>query len=100
MPAPLLGVSLQPRWPRFRPGRRPARAARGGAGNAERLTAAVPSPGRPLGGTAPTAASVVDDLGHLAEAGLTTCTIWLPVTAEHVEKATDWVGAGIMPQLT
>jgi alkanesulfonate monooxygenase SsuD/methylene tetrahydromethanopterin reductase-like flavin-dependent oxidoreductase (luciferase family) len=84
-----------------------------GAGNAERLTlacaaflpppgipAAVPSPGRPLGGAAPTAASVVDDLGHLAEAGLTTCTVWLPVAAEHVEKAMDWIAAEIMPQLT
>jgi probable F420-dependent oxidoreductase len=84
-----------------------------GAGNAERLTlasaafltppgipAVVPSPGRPLGGTAPTAASVVDDLGHLAEARLTTCTVWLPVAAEHVEKAMDWIAAEVMPQLT
>jgi probable F420-dependent oxidoreductase len=84
-----------------------------GAGNATRLTlasavfltppgiaAAVPSPGKPLGGTAPTAASVVDDLGHLAEAGLTTCTVWLPIAAEHVEKAMDWIAAEIMPQLT
>jgi probable F420-dependent oxidoreductase len=81
-------------------------------GNDERLTlasaafltppgipAAVPSPGRPLGGTAPTAASVVDDLGHLAEGGLTTCTVWLPVAAEHVEKAMDWIAAVVMPQL-
>jgi alkanesulfonate monooxygenase SsuD/methylene tetrahydromethanopterin reductase-like flavin-dependent oxidoreductase (luciferase family) len=53
-----------------------------GAGNAGRLTlasaafftppgiaAAMPSPGPPLGGAAPTTASVVDNLGHLAEAG-------------------------------
>jgi probable F420-dependent oxidoreductase len=83
------------------------------AGNAERLTlasaafltppgipAAVQSPGRPLGGAAPTAASVVDDLGHLAEAGLTTCTVWLPVAAEHVDRAMEWVAAEVMPQLT
>lgn len=70
-----------------------------GAENADRLTlasaafltppglpAAVPPPGRPLGGTAPTAASVADDLGRLAEAGLTACTLWLPVAAEHVER--------------
>jgi probable F420-dependent oxidoreductase len=83
------------------------------AGNAKRLTlacaafltppgipAAVPSPGRPLGGAAPTAASVVDDLGHLAEAGLTTCTVWLPIAAEHVEKTMEWIAAEVMPQLT
>jgi alkanesulfonate monooxygenase SsuD/methylene tetrahydromethanopterin reductase-like flavin-dependent oxidoreductase (luciferase family) len=84
-----------------------------GAGHAERLilasaafltppgiAAAVPSPGRPLGGPAPTAASVIDELGHLAEAGLTTCTVWLPVAAEDVEKAMNWIAAEIMPQLT
>jgi probable F420-dependent oxidoreductase len=83
-----------------------------GAGSAGRLTlasaafltppgiaAAVPSPGRPLGGAAPTAASVVDDLGHLAEAGLTTCTLWLPIAAEHMEKAMEWIAADVMPQL-
>jgi probable F420-dependent oxidoreductase len=84
-----------------------------GAGDAERLAlaaaafltppgipAAVPSPGRPLGGSAPTAASVVDDLGHLAEAGLATCTLWLPVAPEHVGKAMEWIAAKVMPQLT
>jgi alkanesulfonate monooxygenase SsuD/methylene tetrahydromethanopterin reductase-like flavin-dependent oxidoreductase (luciferase family) len=84
-----------------------------GAENADRLTfasaafltpphlpAAVPPPGRPLGGTAPTAASVADDLGRLAEAGLTACTLWLPVAAEHVEKAMEWVAAEVAPRLT
>jgi len=150
MPTPLLGVSLQPRWP-LEDGTAPLRAAShaedlgfdhvavrnrlldsgfgldtdplvlrrrlhelaGDAGNADRLTlasaafltppgipAAVPSPGRPLGGAAPTAASVVNDLGHLAEAGLTTCTAWLPVAAEHVDKAMEWVATEVMPQLT
>jgi hypothetical protein len=32
--------------------------------------------------------------------GLTTCTLWLPVAAEHVEKAMDWIAAEVMPQLT
>jgi probable F420-dependent oxidoreductase len=84
-----------------------------GTGFADRLTiasaefltppgipAAVPSPGRPLGGAAPTAASVADDLGQLAEAGLTACTLWLPIAAEHVEKAMEWIAAEVMPQLT
>jgi probable F420-dependent oxidoreductase len=84
-----------------------------GTGFADRLTiasaefltppgipAAVPSPGRPLGGAAPTAASVADDLGQLAEAGLTACTLWLPIAAEHVDKAMEWIAAEVMPQLT
>jgi probable F420-dependent oxidoreductase len=92
--------------------RRRLRELAGDTGNAERLAlacaafltrpgtaAAVPSPGRPLGGAAPTAASVVDDLGHLAEAGLTTCTMWLPVAAEHMD-AMQWIAAEVMPQLT
>jgi alkanesulfonate monooxygenase SsuD/methylene tetrahydromethanopterin reductase-like flavin-dependent oxidoreductase (luciferase family) len=85
----------------------------GDTGDAERLAhacaafltppgipAAVPSPGRPLGGAAPTAGSVIDDLGHLAEAGLATCTVWLPIAAEHVEQAMEWIAAEVMPQLT
>jgi hypothetical protein len=58
----------------------------------------VPSPGRPLGGTAPSPASVVDDLGRLTQAGLTTCTMWLPIAAEHVDKAARIAGK-VMPQL-
>jgi probable F420-dependent oxidoreductase len=85
----------------------------GGTGDAGRLTlasaafltppgiaAAMPSPGRPIGGAVPTAASVVHDLGRLAEAGLTTCTVWLPVAAEHVEKAMEWIATEVIPQLT
>ncbi|MDT0344381.1 TIGR03619 family F420-dependent LLM class oxidoreductase [Streptomyces litchfieldiae] len=64
------------------------------------IPAVVPPPGRPIGGAAPTAASVADDLGRLAEAGLTAASLWLPVAAEHVEKAMEWIAAEVMPQLT
>jgi hypothetical protein len=37
--------------------------------------------------------------GHLAEAGLTACTLWLPVAAEHVEESTEWIAAEVAPQL-
>lgn len=63
------------------------------------IPAVVPPPGRPLGGAEPTAASVVDDLGRLAEAGLTACTLWLPIDAGHVEKAMDWIAAEVAPRL-
>jgi hypothetical protein len=35
----------------------------------------------------------------LAKAGLTTCTMWLPIAAEHVEKTMEWIAAEVMPQL-
>jgi probable F420-dependent oxidoreductase len=63
------------------------------------IPAAVASPGRPLGGAAPTPASVADDLGKLADTGLTTCTLWLPIAAEHMEQAMEWIAAEVMPQL-
>ncbi|MDN3262404.1 TIGR03619 family F420-dependent LLM class oxidoreductase [Streptomyces sp. CSDS2] len=84
-----------------------------GAEHADRLTlasaafltppgfpAAVAPPGRPLGGAAPTAASVADDLARLAEAGLTECTLWLPLAAEHVGRAMEWTAAEVTPRLT
>jgi probable F420-dependent oxidoreductase len=64
------------------------------------IPAAVSSPGRPLGGAAPTPASVADDLGQLAEAGLTACTLWLPIAAGHVAQAMEWIAAEVVPQLT
>jgi probable F420-dependent oxidoreductase len=89
------------------------REAAADTGDADRLTIAsvqflsppgfpgeVPSERRPLGGHKPSAASVVDDLGRLAEAGLTVCTLWLPSMEGRVEEAMDWIAAEIMPQLT
>ncbi len=93
--------------------RRRLREAAVDTGDADRLTIAsvqflsppglpgeVPPQRRPLGGQKPTAASVVDDLGRLAEAGLTVCTLWLPSAEGGVEKAMDWIAAEVMPQLT
>ncbi len=62
------------------------------------IPAVVQSPGQPLGGASPSAASVADALGRLAEAGLSVSTLWLPVAAEHVEKAMEWIGSQVMPQ--
>jgi hypothetical protein len=38
-------------------------------------------------------------LGRLAESGLTACTLWLPIAAEHMEKAMEWIAAEVAPQL-
>lgn len=59
----------------------------------------VPPPGRPLGGASPTAASIAEDLGQLAEAGLSVCTLWLPIAAEDLTKAMDWIAADVIPLL-
>jgi probable F420-dependent oxidoreductase len=59
----------------------------------------ISAPGRPLGGDSPSAASVADELGQLAEAGLAACTVWLPIAAEHVERATEWIAAEVAPRL-
>ena len=64
------------------------------------IQAVVPPPGRPLGGTSPTAASVVDDLGRLTEAGLAVCTLWLPIAADDVHRSMEWIAVEVMPQLT
>ena len=56
-------------------------------------------PGRPLGGEAPSAESIVDDLGQLAAAGLTACTLWLPIAAADVERSMDWIAAEVFPRL-
>jgi hypothetical protein len=58
------------------------------------------TPGGPPVWVAPSAASVADDLGLLAEAGLTACTLWLPIAAEHVGEALEWIAAEVVPQLT
>ncbi|MCP2312596.1 hypothetical protein [Kitasatospora paracochleata] len=63
------------------------------------IPAAAPTPGQPLGGDSPTAASVAEALVDLAEAGLTVSTVWMPVAAEHLEKAMDWIASEVMPRL-
>ncbi|OIJ64475.1 hypothetical protein WN71_028685 [Streptomyces mangrovisoli] len=63
------------------------------------VPAVTEAPGRPLGGATPTAASVADDLARLAGAGLTACTLWLPIAAEHVVEAMEWIAAEVVPQL-
>jgi probable F420-dependent oxidoreductase len=63
------------------------------------IPAVLSAPGRPLGGGAANAARVTEDLKRLADAGLTACTLWLPVAAERLETAMEWIAAEVMPHL-
>jgi len=59
----------------------------------------IPAPGRPLGGAAPSPASVAEELAQLAEAGLAACTLWMPIAASQLEAAMDWIAAEVVPLL-
>lgn len=64
------------------------------------IPAVLAAPGRALGGGVPSAASVAEELGQLAEAGLAACTLWMPVAAEHLERAMEWIAAEVVPLLS
>ncbi|MDV9178491.1 F420-dependent oxidoreductase, partial [Streptomyces sp. W16] len=55
------------------------------------FTPAVKVPGRPLGGADASAESVRDELGRLADAGLVSASLWLPVATEALPDALEWV---------
>lgn len=55
-------------------------------------------PGRPLGGANPTVGSVSEDLASLGEAGISMCSLWMPVPAPKMAEALDWVAGEIMPR--
>ncbi|WP_042422046.1 LLM class flavin-dependent oxidoreductase [Streptacidiphilus anmyonensis] len=63
------------------------------------FAAVAQAPGRPLGGASPTAATVADALEKLGEAGLSVCTLWLPLAAEDMEKAMEWIASEVLPRL-
>lgn len=56
-------------------------------------------PGRPLGGANPTAGSVLADLGMLEEAGISMCSLWMPVAAPRMADVLAWVAEEILPGL-
>ncbi|WOX13368.1 LLM class flavin-dependent oxidoreductase [Streptomyces sp. N50] len=61
---------------------------------------AVKVPGRPLGGAEASAESVRDELGRLADAGLVSASLWLPVETEALPDALAWVGEELVPHLS
>jgi probable F420-dependent oxidoreductase len=57
------------------------------------------APGPTLGGPEPTTGSVVEDLGLLREAGVSMCSLWMPLTGEQLAEALDWVAEELMPAI-
>jgi hypothetical protein len=63
--------------------------------------AAVRLPGRrPLGGADPSAERVREELRQLAGAGLTACSLWLPVATEALPEALGWVAAEVLSRFS
>ncbi|MEU1474221.1 hypothetical protein [Streptomyces sp. NPDC005760] len=63
--------------------------------------AAVQPPGRrPLGGAESSAGRVREELGQLADAGLTACSLWLPVATEAPPDALGRVAEEILSQFS
>ncbi|MHC3469683.1 TIGR03619 family F420-dependent LLM class oxidoreductase [Streptomyces sp. 7R007] len=60
------------------------------------FTPVVQPPGRPLGGPTASAESVREELGALAEAGLTACSLWLPVASEALGDGLAWVAEEVL----
>jgi hypothetical protein len=60
----------------------------------------VKVPGRPLGGADATAESVRDELGRLADAGLTSASLWLPVATEALPDALAWAAGELVSQFS
>ena len=58
-----------------------------------------PVPGRLLGGPAPTAESVLEEIGGLQQAGISMCSLWMPVTGPGLSDALDWIAEDVMPKL-
>ena len=57
---------------------------------------AVEMPWRPVGGAGATAESVRDELRELADAGLSVCSLWLPVATEALPDALAWVAGEVL----
>jgi probable F420-dependent oxidoreductase len=63
------------------------------------LPGAGPSWTRRLGGTRPSAESVVDELGRLEDAGVTMSSLWMAVAAPAIVDAFAWAAEEVMPRL-
>ncbi len=63
------------------------------------LAATQPLPFRPLGGAAPSAAALIDELSALELAGVTVCSLWMPIPAQQLLDGLEWVASEILPHV-
>ncbi|WP_194899362.1 TIGR03619 family F420-dependent LLM class oxidoreductase [Catenulispora pinisilvae] len=54
------------------------------------------SPGPLLGGDRPSKESIADELGRLAQAGVSACSMWAPVDAAALPDVLEWAAAELM----
>lgn len=57
------------------------------------------APGPLLGGEQPSAASVAEGISLLQQAGISMCSLWMPIAASSMAGALDWIAEEIMPQI-
>ncbi|MFJ8363976.1 TIGR03619 family F420-dependent LLM class oxidoreductase [Streptomyces sp. NPDC093984] len=58
-----------------------------------------PAPGRLAGGSQPTRDSIIDDLARLQEAGVSMCSLWIPLDGSGLREALHWVAEELKPAL-
>lgn len=58
-----------------------------------------PLPGPGLGGDAPTATRLVDELSLLQEAGINTVSLWMPLAPDHTPAALAWLADEVMSKM-
>ncbi|MEV6923349.1 TIGR03619 family F420-dependent LLM class oxidoreductase [Dactylosporangium sp. NPDC051485] len=63
------------------------------------LPAVRPVPGRLLGGDGASTAAIVDDLSLLGKAGVTMCSLWMPIDAHRVTEALEWFASDVLPRV-
>ena len=58
-----------------------------------------PVPGRPLGGPEPSAERLAEGLGLPGQAGISLCSLWMPLSGEGLSDALEWLAGEILPRL-
>lgn len=63
------------------------------------FTPQSPVPGAPLGGPEPSAERLVEEFGLLAQAGISLCSLWMPLSGAQLPDALEWLATVIVPGL-
>lgn len=63
------------------------------------VPAVRPAPGRLIGGTDASTESIIEDLGRLADAGVSMCSLWMPIDGRLVAAALEWLAGEVLPQV-